>query len=204
MNRRTGITNIEILVGVLIVLAIIIGTVAVVRLDTTGEKGSGLGKEFIYDIEDLAKIDPNLILYEEAAQPISTGLKSARAIAIDFDGRTCVAGDKVIRVFAESGDLVGEIKLADSPRCLTVADDGKFYIGMRDHVEVYNGQGKRLATWRSLGDDADTGKVRWRKNLQSDLGGKNPNWKYSESPLIDGDKLLCTPGGRSAVIVALN
>ncbi|GAJ25129.1 unnamed protein product, partial [marine sediment metagenome] len=123
-------------------------------LDTTGEKGSGLGDEFIYDVKDLAKIDPNLILYEESAGVISTGLKTARAVAIVLEGRVCVAGDKVIRIFADSGDLVREVKLADSPRCLTVANDGKFYIGMKEHVEVYDGRGKRLATWQSLGDDA--------------------------------------------------
>lgn len=52
--------------------------------------------------------------------------------------------------------------------------------------------------------DTNTGEVRWRKNLQSDFDGRNPNWRYSESPLVDGNKLLCTPGGRTAVIVALN
>jgi outer membrane protein assembly factor BamB len=52
--------------------------------------------------------------------------------------------------------------------------------------------------------DADTGKTRWSRNFQSDFDGKGPTWKYSESPLIDGEKLLCTPGGRKAVIVALN
>ena len=29
-------------------------------------------------------------------------------------------------------------------------------------------------------------------------------WGYSESPLIDGDKLICTPGGKDATLVALN
>jgi len=52
--------------------------------------------------------------------------------------------------------------------------------------------------------DAATGQLRWRKNLQSDFAGKNPDWRYSESPLVDGQKLLCTPGGRDSVIVALN
>ncbi|MGD8787609.1 MAG: PQQ-like beta-propeller repeat protein [Phycisphaerales bacterium] len=53
--------------------------------------------------------------------------------------------------------------------------------------------------------DATTGRLRWKKNLQSDLGGgSTPRWKFSESPLVDGDKLLCTPGGRNSPIVALN
>jgi outer membrane protein assembly factor BamB len=43
----------------------------------------------------------------------------------------------------------------------------------------------------------------WRKNLPKDFGGKVGGWLYSESPLIDGDKLVCTPGGKNA-IVALN
>jgi len=153
MNRRTGITNIEILAGVLIVLAIIIGTVAVVRLDTTGEKGSGLGKEFIYDVKGLGKIDPNLILYEETGA-IGTGFKVARGVAVGFDGHVYVAGDKSIRVVFGSHWLPDDIKLADMPRCLTVTDDGKIYVGMTEHVEVYDGRGKRLATWQSLGDDA--------------------------------------------------
>ena len=40
--------------------------------------------------------------------------------------------------------------------------------------------------------------MRWTKNLEKDLGGKIPGWKYSESPLVDGDKLICTPGAKDA------
>jgi outer membrane protein assembly factor BamB len=51
----------------------------------------------------------------------------------------------------------------------------------------------------------DTGKVLWRKNFGKDFGGKMMSgWKYSESPLVDGQKLICTPGGRQATMVALN
>jgi outer membrane protein assembly factor BamB len=49
-----------------------------------------------------------------------------------------------------------------------------------------------------------TGQERWHKNLPQDFGGKVGGWKYSESPLLDGDKLLCTPGGKKATLLALN
>jgi outer membrane protein assembly factor BamB len=49
-----------------------------------------------------------------------------------------------------------------------------------------------------------TGKARWQKSLRDDFGGKPGVWAYSESPLVDGDKLVCTPGGGSATLVALN
>jgi outer membrane protein assembly factor BamB len=52
--------------------------------------------------------------------------------------------------------------------------------------------------------DAATGKERWRKDLPHDFGGSVPGWGYCESPLVDGDKVLCPPGGGTATIVALN
>ena len=36
----------------------------------------------------------------------------------------------------------------------------------------------------------DSGEIVWQKNLIKDFGGKNAQWKYSESPLVDGDKVL--------------
>lgn len=53
--------------------------------------------------------------------------------------------------------------------------------------------------------DAAKGTIRWKRNIVEDFGGKMMSgWKYSESPLIDGDKLICTPGGDNAMMVALN
>ncbi|MDG2185767.1 MAG: PQQ-binding-like beta-propeller repeat protein [Mariniblastus sp.] len=52
---------------------------------------------------------------------------------------------------------------------------------------------------------ADTGKEVWRKNFSRDFGGKMMSqWGYSESPLIDGERLICTPGGDQVVMVALD
>jgi hypothetical protein len=164
MNRRLGTISIKTFAGLLAVVAVIIAGVAVVRLDTTGKKGSGLGKEYVYDIEELAKIDPKLILYEEAAEVINTGFTDSHAIAVDSRGSIYTAGDKAIRVFALSGSLAGEVELADMPRCLTVSGDGKIYVGMKDHVEVYDGRGKRLATWQSLSEDTVLTSIAVSKN----------------------------------------
>jgi outer membrane protein assembly factor BamB len=63
----------------------------------------------------------------------------------------------------------------------------------------------------ALGSDGDlvcvetaSGKERWRKSLRADFGGLPGRWAYSESPLVDGDRLICTPGGPDATLVALN
>ena len=51
---------------------------------------------------------------------------------------------------------------------------------------------------------AADGSVIWARNILKDFGGENPQWLISESPLIDGDNLIVTPGGRRSGIVALN
>jgi outer membrane protein assembly factor BamB len=48
------------------------------------------------------------------------------------------------------------------------------------------------------------GKEHWSKNLPKDFQGQVGGWRYSESVLIDGDRLICTPGGKEATLVALD
>ena len=53
--------------------------------------------------------------------------------------------------------------------------------------------------------DAKTGSEVWRKNFAADFGGQMMSgWGYSESPLVDGDRLICTPGAPDALIAALD
>jgi outer membrane protein assembly factor BamB len=63
----------------------------------------------------------------------------------------------------------------------------------------------------ALGSDGDlvclearSGKLRWQKNLRKDFGGMPGEWAYAESPLVDGDVVVVTPGGAEATMVALN
>jgi outer membrane protein assembly factor BamB len=48
------------------------------------------------------------------------------------------------------------------------------------------------------------GSIVWQKNFVTDFGGAAPNWAYRESPLVDGDKVICTPGGPDATLAALD
>ena len=63
----------------------------------------------------------------------------------------------------------------------------------------------------ALGSDGDlacletaTGKIRWQKSIRKEFGGTPGVWAYAESPLVDGDVVVVTPGGAQATIVALN
>jgi outer membrane protein assembly factor BamB len=69
--------------------------------------------------------------------------------------------------------------------------------------------GDRVYAIGSAGDlvclDAASGKLVWSKNLERDYGGQMMSrWMWSESPLVDGDRLVFTPGAREAALVAVD
>ncbi len=78
----------------------------------------------------------------------------------------------------------------EGPACTPTVDGQRLYV---------LGMGGELACLQV----AD-GKIVWHKNLTTDFGGVVPTWSYRESPLVDGDKVICTPGGQDAMLVALD
>ena len=149
MYGRFGMTRSEVLIGIVLGSAILGGIGAVVLLDTTGDKGSGLSDEYKFDISMYGKTDPELILYDEVGESYVTGLKEAKAIAVDSKGAVYIAGDNVISRVNSSA-----IKLSGVGMCLAVTSEGDVYVGLKDHVEVYDATGKKLASWESLGERA--------------------------------------------------
>lgn len=49
-----------------------------------------------------------------------------------------------------------------------------------------------------------SGEILWQKDFKKEFGGRHGSWAFAESPLVDGDVLVCTPGGETASMVALN
>jgi hypothetical protein len=156
MNRKYGAADIKVILGAVIGIVCIIGIAAVLRFDTTGKKGSGLGSDFEYSIENLSKIDPNLIKYRRSEALVKTGFSVTHAIAVDENDAIYVAGDKAIRIFDDKGIKLSEIPLKFEPRCLAIENDENnttIFVGFKDLIEIYQG-GKLLKTWESLGDKA--------------------------------------------------
>jgi len=49
----------------------------------------------------------------------------------------------------------------------------------------------------------ESGDVVWKASM-SELGGKRPNWGYCESVLVDGPRVVCTPGGDKGALAAFD
>ena len=94
--------------------------------------------------------------------------------------------------FAPIGDAVSQQmpQSKEGPGCTPAVDDNRLYvIGMSGRVACLS---------------VDDGQVIWQRSMIDDFGGIAPMWSFRESPLVDGDKVICTPGASDAMIVALN
>ncbi len=78
----------------------------------------------------------------------------------------------------------------DGPRGTPTVDEDRLYI------LTENGD---LACLK-----AQDGTAVWQRNILRDFGGRNLGWLISESPLVDGGRVVVSPGGRGAGIVALD
>jgi len=84
-------------------------------------------------------------------------------------------------------------------------DDPRSYPSTRSNVTI---DGDFVYDKSGYGEvacfDAKTGKKIWSKNIVKEYETTIPRWGLSESIVIDGDNLICTPGGRKASVVALD
>lgn len=172
-------------------------------LDSWTEKGpplkwkaKGLGKGF-----SSVSIDGGRIYTMGAAGSANGGYAAPRKAPGRGRGRRRGGDTKGVgsngdcRVFAldvNTGKIIWSTPVAKGdPNCTPTIDGDRVYALGR------NGELSCL--------DAADGKIVWTKDLPRDFGGKMMSvWGYSESPLVDGDKLLCTPGAKDAMVVALD
>jgi outer membrane protein assembly factor BamB len=122
-----------------------------------------------------------------------------------------VVGERIFVMGSKGGDeYVHALSVQDGKPVWAVKigkvgpNRGPNYPGPRATPTV---RGGRLWTLGSDGDlvclRTEDGKLVWRKHLERDFQGARPTWAYCESPLLDGDLLICTPGGESATMLAL-
>jgi hypothetical protein len=158
MDSKKQILGFMIFADAVVVAAIIVGAFVWMRSKPSGEEGNKLPKAFDYNLEQYAKVDPTLIGYDEKAK-IPLGMTEPRAVAAGPRNRVFVAGDLAIAVFNAEGKPLRTIKLEQEPHCLTVAkadhaSPWRMFVGMKDHVEVYDPEGRRQAVWPAPGKRA--------------------------------------------------
>ncbi len=113
-------------------------------------------------------------------------------------GATPTGGESVHAIDLAGGNIVWSTKISGEYR----ASVGN---GPRGTPTI---DGNRLYAQGLSGDvaclDLESGRILWQKNVLKTFNGSRPGWAICESVLIDGQKMICTPGGKNATMVALD
>jgi outer membrane protein assembly factor BamB len=131
---------------------------------------------------------------------------------LGFSG-PAIVGDRLYIMGARKDKTqVFALDISGKPKELWACDVGKVFTyqfwgdGPRstptvdgDHLYALGGYGDLVCV------QVKNGKEVWRKNLEKDMNGEMMSeWGYSESVFIDGDALICTPGGPKGTVAALD
>lgn len=154
-----------------------------------GYSGVSVAGGKIFTMGSYRNDPPTIVVDKNAPKVDSKGRKKRPPV----DEYTSVIGLDL------SGKIVWSTKVGPTgdgggfhgPRCTPTYDEGHLYAVSDPGILVCL--------------DADTGKEIWRVNYAKDLGGQMMSgWGYAESPTIDGDKVICSPGGKNGTLAALD
>ena len=106
-----------------------------------------------YDIEEFKRVDPALRHYVET-KTISLKMRRPTGLAIGSDDGLYVVGDKTLLIMGNDFAPRATVELTGRAGCVAVGDDNAIYVGLQDHVEVYDSSGKSTAKWGALGEGA--------------------------------------------------
>jgi outer membrane protein assembly factor BamB len=186
--------------GSLSILIIYLGGISVCGADGETKKDKSNWPSWRGANRDGISQEKGLLEQWKGAPPIAwstSGFGGGYSSVVIADGKIFTMGNVdddccIIAASLKDGKILWKTPIGNgTPNCTPTYDDGVIY-GLS-----YEGE---LAAC-----NAETGEKIWEKNFKRDFGGKMMSgWGYSESPLIDGDKLICTPGAADAMLVALN
>jgi outer membrane protein assembly factor BamB len=151
------------------------------------------------DRDGVAKESGLLKAWPEGGPPLAwtaTGLGGGYSSVSVAGDRVYTLGNKgnmskVVAVDRNTGKVVWAEEVGRAGGNLgctpTVEGDRVYALGQEGDLVCLTTEGKRV----------------WHRNLLKEFDGQYGGWHYCESPLVDGDRVIVTPGGKEATMVAL-
>ena len=100
-----------------------------------------------YDLDRLRQVDPSAIGYERVGGFRVETRGVVRRLGWSGPRELVVAAGKSLLLYDTDGSKTAELPMDDVVRSVAVTSDGRWVVGMRDHVEIHNRRGERIARW---------------------------------------------------------
>ncbi|MBI9068157.1 MAG: hypothetical protein JEZ09_12760 [Salinivirgaceae bacterium] len=99
-----------------------------------------------YKLDNFKDIDSSLFCYKEVKRfnPI---IQKLNGIAIDKDDNLYLTGLQKVMIYSKDLEFQKGFKINAEAKNIAVAEDGKIYLGVSDHIEIWDNQGTHLKSW---------------------------------------------------------
>ncbi len=136
---------------------------------------------FEYNLDSYTKSDSSLFQYAQISA-IPVAMDNLYGIAVDSEDFIYVSGDHSLIKMSPRGTVQSTLPTQGTARCITVDSRGDLFLGMDDHIEVYDSKGTRKAQWESPGEDAILTSIAVSKAyiFTADAGNRIV-WKFDRS-----------------------
>ncbi|PLX13754.1 MAG: hypothetical protein C0598_02930 [Marinilabiliales bacterium] len=102
-----------------------------------------------FKLDDFTDVDSSLINYTEVLN-FNIDIEKMKAVDVDKDDNIYVAGKDKILIYDKNAKFIRQIYTEVEALSLKVSDNNDIYLGARDHVEIWNFEGEKEASWEVL------------------------------------------------------
>ena len=180
----------KIIIWLAVILLLVV--VALMAKDLFVEPKSTNENPYEYKMDKLRQIDPSKVGYNEVGQ-IKPESEEINSIAIDLYDNIYITGKSKVFIYDNQLNLKSTFNLSSDVKCIHV-NENLIYLGIQDHIEIYDLKGNKIKTWQPKNDKsiitsiaasskyvyvADAGNrivYQYSKdgNLVKEIGKKNP------------------------------
>jgi len=107
-----------------------------------------------YKMDKLRHVDSTLIEYVKLKQ-IKPNIEILHAITIDKSDDVFITGKDRILKFDKDLNLISTFVTGKEATCIAIAEDNKIYLGIHDHIEVYEKDGKLIKSWSPVNEKSE-------------------------------------------------
>lgn len=139
----------KIIVGIAIV--VIIAVVGFMAVDLFIGLNKPEKNVYEFNLDSFTDVDSSLVSYSEI-QDFTPDIEKMKAVTIDRDDNIYITGKDKILIYDKDTNLLKDINTGVEALSIKVSDDKDIYIGARDHIEIWNSNGDKKASWEVLND----------------------------------------------------
>lgn len=136
---------------------------------------------FEYNVDRFRQVDPALVRYERVRQ-FTAGKPEARRLVVGPDRRCYIGSAAGVTIIDEDGCVMSDIPTSTAVRAVGLASDGTLFAAVKDHIEVFGADRKRIATWDApKGRPLLTGIAAGARDVFVADSGNRIVWRYDRS-----------------------